>query len=124
MHQTWSRGRGCLRVLRTGAVQGLHPIAHRAPHGLLKRMPDGADPRRPDRANDSATQRAKRAGQRVLLLRQRRTLRCRINRGLVYVAVAVLDSVYRRMRVGVDRVGHLARPRREKAYQSRGLILV
>jgi len=108
MRQTQHRGCGHLRLLRTGAVQGLHPIAHRAPHGLFKRMPGGADLRRPDRANNPATQRAKRSGQRVLLLRQRRTLRCRINRGLVYVALAVFDSIHRGLRVGIDRVGDLA----------------
>ena len=110
MLQTQRRVRGRLRVLRTGIVQRLHPIANCAAHGLLERLLSSTHARRPGNANDSPTQRTECAGQRVLLLRERRTLRRGSGRRLVYVALAVLDSVHRRVRCRADRVGHLVWP--------------
>ena len=122
MLHTPRRGRGRLRVLRTSVVQGLHPIANRAPHGLLERLRGGTCARRPGPANDSTAQRAKRAGQRVLLLCKRRTLRRRRGRRVVHVAFAIFDSVHRRVRGRADRVGHLAWPGREKTLMQRNRI--
>ena len=97
MHQTQRRSRGRLRVLRTGVVQRLRPIANRAAHGLFERWRDRAHTRGRGHANDSPSQRAKRARQRVLLLRQRRTLRSSSSRRVVHVAFAVFDTVHRRV---------------------------
>ena len=107
MLQAQRRCRSRLRVLRTGTVQRVYPIANRAAHGLLERLRGSTPARRPGHANDSPTQRAKRAGQLVLLLRQRRTLRSGGGRRVVHVAFAVLDSVHRRVRGRVDHVRHL-----------------
>ena len=96
-------------------MQRLHPIANRAAHGLFERLRGSTHARRPGHANDSPTQRTKRAGQRVLLLCERRTLGCGSGRRLVHVAFAVFDPVHWRVRGRADRIGHLVWPGCEKA---------
>ena len=115
MHQTQRRSRGCLRVLRTDVVRLLHPIANCAPDGLLERLRGSTHAGRRGYANGSSTQRARRAGQCVLLLRQRRALRRSSGRRVVHVAFAVFDPVHRRVRGRVDCVGRLVWPGCETA---------
>ena len=115
MHQAQRRRRGRLRVLRAGFVQRLHSIANRAPNGLFRRLRGSPHARRPSHAHDSPAQRAKRAGQRVLLLRQRRTLRSCSGRRLVHVAFAVFDTVHRCVRGCLDCIRHLVWPGCETA---------
>lgn len=111
MHQTWRRGRGHLRVLRTGTLRGLPPFVHRStPHGLFERLCRRPPTRRPSPATDSPAQCAKRAGQRVLLLRQWRTICRGVGSRLVHVAFAVFNSVHGRLRRRADGFWHLVRP--------------
>ena len=86
MHQTQRPGRSRLRVLRTGIVSRLYPGASRAPHGELERLRVSTYTRGSGDTNDSPAQRAKRAGQCVLLLRERRTFGRGSGSRLVHVA--------------------------------------
>ncbi len=101
------RCRGGLRVLWQGSLFGLHSKPHCRANGLLATLRNRAGARRQSHSTASGQERAKCAGQRVLLLSYCgafwRCGGCRV----VHIAVTVFDLLHGRLRGGANRSGIL-----------------
>lgn len=81
-------------------MSGMPSLTDGAAHGLFGGVRKRPGAERAGAAHDPATQRAKRAGERLLLLSLRGIVGGSGSGGVVFVAVAISDLFYGRMRGG------------------------
>jgi len=102
-----------MRLLRTSVVQQMYRSFNHAAHGLFERLRCRTHARRRGDSNYTPSRSAKRKSQRILLLRQRRTLRFGRSGRVVYVAFAISPFVHERVRDRTNCIWRLVRARLE-----------